>query len=150
MSSNDLLEEEEEEDEDDADVDVDEDVAYDLGKTESRIPSEEEVNEISSIHHSPQKRTSHLNQSHNKLLSASRSPKGIIDLAGGTGDFMAKFPTEDKRGGFGSQMQMINEKAEHEFNDEESRIPFQGDNYMMEKSAMSIHFDFDTSHNQGT
>jgi hypothetical protein len=49
MSSNDLLEEEEEED----DEDIDEDVAYDLGKTESMIPSEEEVNEISSIHHSP-------------------------------------------------------------------------------------------------
>jgi hypothetical protein len=72
-------------------------------------------------------------------------------LVGGT-DFMVKFPTEDKRGGFGkavfetAQMHMINEKAEHEFNDDESRIPFQGENYMMEKSAMSIHFDFDTSH----
>jgi hypothetical protein len=51
------LEEEEEEDEDD----VDEDMPYDLGKTDSLIPSEEEVNEISHIHQSPQKRTSNLN-----------------------------------------------------------------------------------------
>lgn len=65
---------------------------------------------------------------------------------------MVKFPTEDKRGGFGKvgvhhiEMQMINEKSEVEFNDDESRIPFHNDNYMMEKSAMSIHFDFDMSH----
>ncbi len=70
------------------------------------------------------------------------------------GDFMVKFPTEDKRGGFSKvgqlqlenrEMHMIHEKSEVEFNDDESRIPFHGDNYMMEKSAMSIHFDFDTS-----
>lgn len=85
------------------------------------------------------------------MISASRSPKRIIDLHGSPGDFMIKFPTEDKRGSFGklgfqnAEMQLINEKSENEFNDDESRIPFQGENYLMGKSAMSIHFDFDTS-----
>jgi len=37
----------------------------------------------------------------------------------------------------------VKEKSEEDFNDDESRIPFQPENYYLEKSVMSLQFDLE-------
>lgn len=97
MSSGERLREEDEDDEQSSEDNDEFDSQAD--KNDSMIPSEEEVYEISNIHTSPQKQPNDMSQVHHKkVVSASRSPK-ISDLTYGVGEFMNKYPSEDKRVG---------------------------------------------------
>ena len=77
-------------------------------------------------------------------MSASRSPKVTHN---NMGEFMHKFPTEDKRGLAERRFERMEEKLlnelDHNFNDE-SRIPFQNElNYGADKSAISFQLEID-------